>query len=62
MGDDHVGGEDAADPPVASRTSDMTITGKLNAEEDTIFLKVQIADETGTLINCSSDMLHCIIS
>jgi len=24
----------------------MTITGKLNAEEDTIFLKVQIADET----------------
>jgi len=47
MGDDHVGGEDAADPPVASRTSDMTITGKLNAEEDTIFLKVQIADETG---------------
>jgi len=25
--------------------SEMTITGKLNAEEDTIFLKVQIADE-----------------
>ncbi|CAO2143054.1 unnamed protein product [Urochloa humidicola] len=25
----------------------MTITGKLNAEEDTIFLKVQIADDTG---------------
>ena len=35
----------------------MTITGKLNAEEDTIFLKVQIADETGTLINCSSSDL-----
>jgi WNK lysine deficient protein kinase len=31
------------DAPV-TRT-DMTITGKLNAEEDTIFLKVQIADQ-----------------
>jgi WNK lysine deficient protein kinase len=29
-------------PPLRN---DMTITGKLNAEEDTIFLKVQIADE-----------------
>ncbi|CAM0152219.1 unnamed protein product [Urochloa decumbens] len=37
---------DAAEPPPPIRT-DMTITGKLNAEEDTIFLKVQIADETG---------------
>ncbi|RLM59029.1 hypothetical protein C2845_PM18G13830 [Panicum miliaceum] len=49
MGDDHqdVSEDDAeAEPPVASRT-DMTITGKLNAEEDTIFLKVQIADEAG---------------
>ncbi|KXG27607.1 probable serine/threonine-protein kinase WNK8 isoform X2 [Sorghum bicolor] len=31
-------------PPPPPR-SEMTITGKLNAEEDTIFLKVQIADE-----------------
>ncbi|CAN6373855.1 unnamed protein product [Urochloa humidicola] len=38
--------EDAAEPPAPIRT-DMTITGKLNAEEDTIFLKVQIADDTG---------------
>ncbi|CAL4897203.1 unnamed protein product [Urochloa decumbens] len=38
--------DDAAEPPPPIRT-DMTITGKLNAEEDTIFLKVQIADETG---------------
>ncbi|TVU50615.1 hypothetical protein EJB05_01993 [Eragrostis curvula] len=30
-----------------ARNDNMTITGKLNAEEDTVFLKVQIADETG---------------
>ncbi|CAM0152455.1 unnamed protein product [Urochloa decumbens] len=40
--------DDAAEPPAPIRSrADMTITGKLNAEEDTIFLKVQIADETG---------------
>ncbi|CAO2140619.1 unnamed protein product [Urochloa humidicola] len=33
--------------PAAPIRTDMTLTGKLNAEEDTIFLKVQIADETG---------------
>ncbi|CAO2145357.1 unnamed protein product [Urochloa humidicola] len=33
--------------PAAPIRTDMTITGKLNAEEDTIFLKVQIADDTG---------------
>uniref|UniRef100_K3Y5W7 non-specific serine/threonine protein kinase n=1 Tax=Setaria italica TaxID=4555 RepID=K3Y5W7_SETIT len=38
--------EEDAEPPTPIRT-DMTITGKLNAEEDTIFLKVQIADQTG---------------
>ncbi|PWZ29749.1 putative serine/threonine-protein kinase WNK7 [Zea mays] len=32
-------------PPALPPRNDMTITGKLNAEEDTIFLKVQIADE-----------------
>lgn len=32
--------------------TDMTITGKLNPEDDTMFLKVQIADKDGTnLIN-----------
>ncbi|RLM69388.1 putative serine/threonine-protein kinase WNK7 isoform X2 [Panicum miliaceum] len=47
MGDDHQDvGDDhkEAEPPVAR--TDMTITGKLNAEEDTIFLKVQIADKS----------------
>ncbi|CAL4911950.1 unnamed protein product [Urochloa decumbens] len=44
--DDNVDHKDAAEPPAPIRTS-MTITGKLNAEEDTIFLKVQIADDTG---------------
>ncbi|CAN6357386.1 unnamed protein product [Urochloa humidicola] len=33
--------------PAAPIRTDMAITGKLNAEEDTIFLKVQIADDTG---------------
>ncbi|KAL6979008.1 Serine/threonine-protein kinase wnk4 [Sarracenia purpurea var. burkii] len=32
----------------SSRTN-MTITGKLNPEDDTIFLKVQIADEEGSI-------------
>lgn len=40
---------DVAEPPPAR--ADMTITGKLNAEEDTVFLKVQIADETGHVRN-----------
>jgi WNK lysine deficient protein kinase len=31
----------------AAARTDMTITGKLNTDNDTIFLKVQIADETG---------------
>lgn len=33
--------------------TDMTITGKLNPEDDTIFLKVQIADKDGTNLNFS---------
>ncbi|TVU27284.1 hypothetical protein EJB05_29885 [Eragrostis curvula] len=37
--------------PDAARNDNMTITGKLNAEEDTVFLKVQIADaETGHIL------------
>lgn len=40
-----------------SPRTDMTITGKLNPEDDTIFLKVQIADKDGmpripTLLQC----------
>ncbi|KAH8490571.1 hypothetical protein H0E87_022923 [Populus deltoides] len=40
--------------------TDMTITGKLNPEDDTIFLKVQIANEDGTLRNIffPFDILH----
>ncbi|XP_062202357.1 probable serine/threonine-protein kinase WNK8 [Phragmites australis] len=38
--------QDVEEAELPART-DMTITGKLNSEEDTIFLKVQIADETG---------------
>lgn len=30
------------------RRTDMKITGKLNPEDDTIFLKVQFADKDGT--------------
>lgn len=33
--------------------TDMTITGKMNPEDDTIFLKVQIADKDGELPNLS---------
>ncbi|PAN15703.1 hypothetical protein PAHAL_3G007100 [Panicum hallii] len=47
LGDDHQDVSEDADDPLVARTTEMTITGKLNAEEDTIFLKVQIADETG---------------
>ena len=36
----------------------MTITGKLNAEEDTIFLKVQIAEETAGTLHYSDVALH----
>ncbi|XP_038988321.1 probable serine/threonine-protein kinase WNK5 isoform X2 [Phoenix dactylifera] len=36
--------------PTKKRT-DMTITGKLNPEDDTIFLKVQIADKEGHVRN-----------
>ncbi|KAG8050799.1 hypothetical protein GUJ93_ZPchr0009g1083 [Zizania palustris] len=34
--------------PAAERTTDMTITGKLNTEDDSIFLKVQIGDESSS--------------
>ncbi|KAF8648814.1 hypothetical protein HU200_064514 [Digitaria exilis] len=49
LGDDHQVVEQEEDAQAQARVPkmDMTITGKLNAEEDTIFLKVQISDETG---------------
>lgn len=39
-------------PPLVSdpiRRTDMTITGTLDPEDDTVFLKVQISDEDGML-------------
>ncbi|KAJ8499770.1 hypothetical protein OPV22_010322 [Ensete ventricosum] len=39
-----------ATSPVAKRT-DTTITGKMNPEDDTIFLKVQISDREGKMSN-----------
>lgn len=42
--------EDQKEHPVEAdqkRTTKMTITGTMNPEDDTIFLKVQISDENG---------------
>ncbi|CAN6335377.1 unnamed protein product [Urochloa humidicola] len=47
LGDDRDDVDQKDAQPAATIKTDMTITGKLNAEEDTIFLKVQIADEKG---------------
>ncbi|XP_034568415.1 probable serine/threonine-protein kinase WNK7 isoform X1 [Setaria viridis] len=47
--------DEDAEPPGPIRT-DMTITGKLNAEEDTIFLKVQIADQTETNVDAGNNV------
>ncbi|XP_051186109.1 probable serine/threonine-protein kinase WNK8 [Lolium perenne] len=38
---------DRKDEKAAAGRTDMTITGKLNSDSDTIFLKVQITDESG---------------
>lgn len=38
-------------PERTKRRTDMTITGKMNPEDDTIFLKVQIADKEGHMRN-----------
>lgn len=38
--------------------TDMTITGKLNPEDDTIFLKVQITDKDGTISTFSPLVLY----
>lgn len=45
---DHIGMEDLRLNEDVSKTN-MTITGKLNPEDDTIFLKVQIADKEGIM-------------
>lgn len=42
---------DRKDEQEAAARTDMTITGKLNTDSDTIFLKVQIADEAGQVRN-----------
>jgi WNK lysine deficient protein kinase len=39
---------DRKDEKAAAGRTDMTITGKLNSDSDTIFLKVQITDESGS--------------
>lgn len=48
------------------KSTDMTITGSMNPEDDTIFLKVQIIDKDGRVLNCLnfllsqfSDNQHC---
>lgn len=40
--------EDFVEPDM-KRTTNMTITGTMNPEDDTIFLKVQISDKDGTI-------------
>lgn len=45
---DHIGMEDLLSNEDVQKTN-MTITGKLNPEDDTIFLKVQIADKEGIM-------------
>lgn len=42
---------EAGDVTCTARRTDMTITGKMNPEGDTIFLKVQIADREGQVRN-----------
>lgn len=46
---DNIGFEDLNLYEATPRTN-MTITGKLNPEDDTIFLKVQIADKEGIYV------------
>jgi WNK lysine deficient protein kinase len=51
VGDDDTLSDDHHHDEPPARSDVMTITGKLNAEEDTIFLKVQITDESGRVRN-----------
>lgn len=44
---------DVCDRSKPMKPTDMTITGKMNPEDDTIILKVQIADKDGTLLHLS---------
>lgn len=45
----------AVDP---TRSTDMSITGTIDPESDTIFLKVQISDRDG---NFTLKLLHCFL-
>ena len=48
-------------PPLLAnptRNTDMTITGTMNPEDDTIFLKVQISDQDGMLLISQSTLLY----
>lgn len=60
------------EPADLKRTTNMTITGTIKPEDDTIFLKVQISDENGTyqvdiivikmfIPTCNFIMLSCKI-
>lgn len=40
--------------PDLSTNTNMTITGSMNSEDDTIYLKVQITEKNGTCINSCS--------
>ncbi|XP_042433626.1 probable serine/threonine-protein kinase WNK5 isoform X1 [Zingiber officinale] len=43
--------DNAPDPDTVAKATNMTITGKINPEDDTIFLKVQIAVQEGKMSN-----------
>lgn len=45
-----------ADP---TRSTDMTITGTMDQEDNTIFLKVQISDKDGMLIMTLKGLIIC---
>lgn len=47
QGHDHLHLPEACDLNDTASRTDMTITGKMNLEDDMIFLKVQIADKEG---------------
>lgn len=42
------------------KSTDMTITGTMNPEDDTIFLKVQITDKDGKLLSFFSELFTLI--
>lgn len=48
-------------PQKDSRSTKMAITGTMNPEEDTIFLKVQISDKNGMTMNSSYTYMILIV-